>query len=160
GETNAVVTFTPTATDNCSGVLAVNSTPLSGSLFPLGTTSVRSIATDAAGNTNSCSFNVTVNPASVAQADLPLVKTASLASVSVGSEITYTLSVSNAGPEVATNVVLIDTLPTLAALVSVTNELGGYSLQDNNLVCDLGAIPAGDTAEVVVVVRPTSAGSL
>jgi HYR domain/GEVED domain/Secretion system C-terminal sorting domain len=61
GQCGAVVTFAaPTTTDNCSGV-AVTSVPASGSLFPVGTTTVTSTATDASGNTATCTFTVTVN---------------------------------------------------------------------------------------------------
>ena len=56
----AIVSWTnPTATDNCSGV-TVTSSIASGSSFPLGTTNVLVTATDAGGNTDTCSFNVTV----------------------------------------------------------------------------------------------------
>ena len=44
-----------------SGSVPVVSVPASGSVFPVGTTTVTSTATDAAGNTASCSFTVTVN---------------------------------------------------------------------------------------------------
>lgn len=59
GVCGAVVRFTPTATDNCSGVV-ITSSPASGSLFPVGTTTVTSTATDAAGNKSTCSFSVKV----------------------------------------------------------------------------------------------------
>ncbi len=55
----AVVSFMPTATDNCS-VSSIVSTPPSGSTFPIGTTTVDVVATDASNNTASCSFTVTV----------------------------------------------------------------------------------------------------
>ncbi|KAF0190248.1 MAG: hyalin, partial [Gammaproteobacteria bacterium] len=57
---DAVVNYTPTATDNCPGVSVV-STPPSGSVFPKGTTTVTSVATDAAGNQTTRTFTVTVN---------------------------------------------------------------------------------------------------
>ncbi len=58
-----VVTFTAAATDLCdSGVEAVCEPP-SGSVFAPGTTEVVCTATDASGNSSSCSFNVTVIPA-------------------------------------------------------------------------------------------------
>jgi hypothetical protein len=56
----AVVTFATTAADNCPGV-TTSCLPASGSFFPVGTTTVACTATDAAGNTSGCSFNVTVN---------------------------------------------------------------------------------------------------
>lgn len=49
----------PTATESCS-TATVNSTPASGSVFPVGTTTVNATATDAAGNASNCSFTVTV----------------------------------------------------------------------------------------------------
>ncbi|HEV8428308.1 MAG TPA: HYR domain-containing protein [Pyrinomonadaceae bacterium] len=58
----AIVNYTtPTATDNC-GVQSVNRTAglASGSVFPIGTTTVTHVATDIHGNTSSCSFTVTV----------------------------------------------------------------------------------------------------
>jgi subtilisin-like proprotein convertase family protein len=60
GTCGAVVNYTVTATDNCPGV-TVSSTPASGSTFPVGTTTVTSTATDAAGNTATCTFTVRVN---------------------------------------------------------------------------------------------------
>jgi sugar lactone lactonase YvrE len=56
----ANVTFnTPGASDNCS-LSSVEFNPPSGSLFNTGTTSVTATASDVAGNTSTCTFNVTV----------------------------------------------------------------------------------------------------
>jgi subtilisin-like proprotein convertase family protein len=54
-----VVNYTTTASDNCPGVTVV-CTPPSGSCFPVGTTTVTCTATDASGNTATCSFTVSV----------------------------------------------------------------------------------------------------
>jgi hypothetical protein len=61
GQCGATATFNATAFDNCSGVGAVTCSPASGSFFPTGTTTVTCMATDAVGNTGSCSFTVRVN---------------------------------------------------------------------------------------------------
>ena len=59
GATCQVVTFpAPIAADNCPGVVVVCNPP-SGSCFPTGTTTVTCTATDASGNTATCSFTVT-----------------------------------------------------------------------------------------------------
>ena len=60
GRCSAVVTFTATASDDRPGATYA-CVPSSGSAFPKGTTTVRCTATDAAGNTASCSFTVRVN---------------------------------------------------------------------------------------------------
>ena len=49
-----------TATDACSSSVTVNSTPASGSVFPVGTTTVNATADDGGGHTSMCSFTVTV----------------------------------------------------------------------------------------------------
>jgi hypothetical protein len=50
----------PTATDNCSGALPMTSTHSSGQQFAVGATTVTYTARDAAQNTSTCSFVVTV----------------------------------------------------------------------------------------------------
>src|SRR5262249_26932247 len=57
----SVVTFVlPTATDAVDGTVAVSCAPVSGSTFPLGVTTVTCSATDAAHNSASTTFTVTV----------------------------------------------------------------------------------------------------
>ncbi|HEU5164683.1 MAG TPA: CHRD domain-containing protein [Chitinophagaceae bacterium] len=60
GQCGAVATYSVTATDNC-GSPTVTVQPTSGSFFAVGTTTVNARATDASGNTSTCSFTVTVN---------------------------------------------------------------------------------------------------
>ena len=57
----ADVTYTPTATDLVDGSVPVSCSPASGSIFPVGTTTVNCSATDAHHNTATGSFTVTVN---------------------------------------------------------------------------------------------------
>jgi hypothetical protein len=58
--TNPVVTFTATATDIVDGAITPVCTPASGSTFDVGTTEVVCVATDAALNETTGTFNVTV----------------------------------------------------------------------------------------------------
>ncbi len=61
GESTAVVTYTlPTFTDNCGATINQISGLSSGSAFPIGTTTNTFEVTDGAGNTATCSFDVTV----------------------------------------------------------------------------------------------------
>src|SRR5206468_12688613 len=59
GECSSNVTFNVTATDNCS-VASVLSIPPSGFAFPVGVTTVTNAARDSSGNSNRCTFSVTV----------------------------------------------------------------------------------------------------
>jgi hypothetical protein len=54
------VNYTVLATNRCGGTLSVNCTPPSGSIFPVGTTTVTCTANNGAGSSVSCSFTVTV----------------------------------------------------------------------------------------------------
>jgi len=64
GETEAIVNFSSTVSDNCAGAtIACN--PSSGSAFPVGQTTVTCTGTDACGNTDVCSFVVTVTVESI-----------------------------------------------------------------------------------------------
>lgn len=60
GPAGAVANYTASATDETDGAVVVTLNPASGSTFPLGTTTVNASAKDAAGNTASGSFTVTV----------------------------------------------------------------------------------------------------
>ncbi|MBI3845533.1 MAG: HYR domain-containing protein, partial [Planctomycetes bacterium] len=56
----AVVSFTATATDDCTANPTISCVPASGSTFAIATTTVNCTATDNASRTASCSFTVTV----------------------------------------------------------------------------------------------------
>jgi hypothetical protein len=62
GPDGTLVTFEVSATDDNGANVTVKCTPPSGSLFPIGATTVTCTATDDANNTASCSFQVKVNP--------------------------------------------------------------------------------------------------
>ena len=63
GHCPVVVNFNISASDNCT-LSSLVATPASGSAFPVGTNTVTVVATDGSGNTNSCTFKVTVLPGS------------------------------------------------------------------------------------------------
>ncbi|MBS1583171.1 MAG: HYR domain-containing protein, partial [Bacteroidetes bacterium] len=75
GSCGAVVSYAmPTAVDGCSGSLAVQPVDPArapGAFFPLGTTTVQLLATDAADNNGTCSFNVTVTDTQAPQFSCP-----------------------------------------------------------------------------------------
>ena len=70
GPAGATVTFAASATDANPASPAVTCTPASGGTFAIGTTTVKCSATDAAGNTGSASFTVTVKSVGTQLTDL------------------------------------------------------------------------------------------
>ncbi len=99
---------------------------------------------DLAQTDNSASADLTVGPFSI----LSVTKTASATSVPAGSPITYTVTIQNSGPSAAGSVNLSEVLPAGLTLRSITPSRGSCS----GTSCSLGDLPAGATAQVVVVV--------
>jgi hypothetical protein len=93
GSTGAAVTFSVTARDE-SGTPPTVSCPSSGSTFPIGTTLVTCTATDAAGNTATTSFNVTVQDTTKPTLNLPSNITVE-ADSPAGKVVTYSASASD-----------------------------------------------------------------
>jgi uncharacterized repeat protein (TIGR01451 family) len=107
---------TPVTSDNCGGpVGAVNDAPAQ---FMPGTTVITWTATDACGNTASCQQLVVVT----AEADLSVAIAASANPAPLGTNLTYTVTVSNGGPCTATGIVLSSLLSGGQLALAVTNN--------------------------------------
>ncbi len=91
GPSGATVTYTTSATDDVDGPITPTCTPASGSPFPVGATTVTCSATDAAGNTASGGFTVTVVDTTPPVLDLPAAITAEATGPS-GATVTFTAS--------------------------------------------------------------------
>src|SRR5262249_39560700 len=89
-------------------------------------------------------------------ADLSIVKTAAPDTVAVGGQITWTLAVSNAGPDTAPGVVVTDIVPAQVTVVSVTPSQGTCAPMGGQLTCNLGDLPAGASATVTIVATRTA----
>jgi uncharacterized repeat protein (TIGR01451 family) len=75
-----------------------------------------------------------------------------------GSNLVYTLIVSNAGPSDATDVVLNDNLPSLATIVSASTSQGTISEGGSSVSVTLGTINSGSAAVVTLVLNSYDAG--
>ncbi len=107
------------------------------------------------GNISGWSLAVTV-----AQADLAIDKSDLVDPVTVGSNVTYTVDVSNGGPDTATNVVVTDPLPAGVTYVSATPTQGTCSELSGTVTCELGDLANGAGASVDIVVSTSSVGLL
>jgi uncharacterized repeat protein (TIGR01451 family) len=80
-------------------------------------------------------------------ADLQITKVASSKTVAVGETITYTVTLTNLGPGVATGVVFGDSLPDQLNLVSST--CGNVSA-----LCTVESLPSGGSVTLTIVATP------
>ncbi|WP_329378409.1 VWA domain-containing protein [Streptomyces sp. NBC_01716] len=108
----ARIRYTASATDTQDGELPVTCDPASGALFPVGTTTVTCSATDSAGNsgTDTARFEV-LEPPVPPSSDIAVRADVSPDRTYVGRPARARFTVTNAGPDTATGVVLTASWP-------------------------------------------------
>ncbi len=92
----------------------------------------------------------------VPSADLQITKTGTPATVTLGHNVTYTLTVRNNGPDPASGVSVADTLPFTETLVSATPSQGTCS----STSCTIGNLASGASATITFVARANAVGSV
>lgn len=73
--------------------------------------------------------------------------------VALGGQITYSLTVYNAGPEDAVNVVLTDVIPAHTTFVDASTNTGSVSFDGTTLTVNVGTLAFDTQANVTLVVR-------
>jgi uncharacterized repeat protein (TIGR01451 family) len=92
-------------------------------------------------------------------ADLAITKVDSSDPITAGSDLTYTLTVTNNGPNPATGVTVTDTLPSGLSAKSSTASQGSCS-GTTTVTCSLGDLASGASATVSIVVTTSTAGTI
>ena len=112
---------------------------------------------NSANNSASVDTAVTI----IGDADLQLSKSDSPDPVLVNQALSYSLIIDNLGPDDATDVVLVDTLPTAVTFQSAISSQGSCSESGGTVTCNLGMINNAANATVdIIVTAPPSAGSI
>ncbi len=119
--------------------------------------SITSSTDDSNSNNNSTSEQTTVNSI---DADLSVSKSDAVDPVTIGDNVTYTITVSNSGPQLAENVVLTDNLPNDVTLISANPSQGNCSEINSVVTCNLGNIGNGGNATVTIIVNTTTTGTI
>jgi uncharacterized repeat protein (TIGR01451 family) len=98
----------------------------------------------------------------VATADLSISMTDSADPVNIGDNIAYTLKVTNNGPHSATQIQLVDTLPSQVELISFNPSQGTCtpSAANDQLNCPLGNLKAGSQLTISIVIAANEPGEL
>ena len=104
--------------------------------------------TTAANNTASDTTSVT------SIADLGTTVTTSAGPYRAGQDITYTITIHNAGPSSASGVTLSDPIPASAAVQSIATTQGTCT---NAVACTVGTLASGASATITLVLRPLAA---
>ena len=78
----------------------------------------------------------------------------------LGSNLTYTIFVTNAGPAAAFETTITDNLPTNSIFVGATLSQGFWTNEIGIIRAEAGYVPAGATVTLTVTVRPTIAGAM
>jgi uncharacterized repeat protein (TIGR01451 family) len=95
----------------------------------------------------------------VAEADMAVARVAVPSVVAVGSNFVYAIIVTNAGPAVATGVILTNVLGTGVEFVSAQPGQGDCSLLSDRVICQLGSMPVAGSVQVDLTVVATQAGT-
>jgi uncharacterized repeat protein (TIGR01451 family) len=118
----------------------------------LNTAAVASSTPDPSAGNNESTAETAVTPA---PADLSVAKTADATVAPVGSNVTYSIVVTNLGPGVATDVVVTDVLPAGTTLVSSPASCSGTT----TVTCALGTLAASSSTTIdLLVTLPATPG--
>jgi uncharacterized repeat protein (TIGR01451 family) len=102
------------------------------------------------------------NVAQTCRADLAITKTDSPDPAHVGQNLTYTIKVTNNGPDRAIGVAVTDQLPKNAGYGSSTSTQGSCAIKPskNAVVCTIGTMASGASVTITLMVKPTSKGTI
>ncbi len=100
---------------------------------------------------NSANNNTTITTTVIAIADLSITKSDSPDPVNQGSLLTYSVSVSNAGPSAANGVVVTDTLPAGSTFYSATGSGWSCSHSSGIVTCTLASLNSGAAASAISI---------
>jgi uncharacterized repeat protein (TIGR01451 family) len=120
------------------------------------TASVASDFADPALGNNSTNLDFTIT---ALDADLDITKTLLPGPLAQGGTATFVLTVTNSGPDAATNVTVTDPLPPQVSFVSATPSAGSCS-GTTTVICNVGTLNDGESATVEIVVTLTTPGDV
>ncbi|MCA1732528.1 MAG: DUF11 domain-containing protein, partial [Acidobacteria bacterium] len=129
-----------------------------GTITNTATVAVASPGIDSDPNNNSSSVATTVNPP---QADLAVFK-GGPSTVAPGDPISWTITVSNLGPQTATTVSVVDTLPSSVVFGSATAPSGWSCVESSGVVtCSTASMAASTTATIGITgTAPSTKGTI
>jgi uncharacterized delta-60 repeat protein/uncharacterized repeat protein (TIGR01451 family) len=163
--TNKPTTYTPVAIFPSPAPAGPYSTNLAAfnSSNPNGVWSLF-IIDDTSGNSgiisNGWTLNLSTASPILSSADLVASVSASAGSVVVSNNLTYTVSVTNYGPGSATGVMITNTIPATATLLSSNASQGSVTVAGTQVVWNAGTLATNAGATLTLTIRANSVGSI
>ena len=152
----------PTATGS-TGTYSIKTTNSSNTTIDEDTSvnadTITAEATTTTDTTTTSTTGAVTTVQTVRSADLKVAKTGSPGSLILGNNLTYTLTVTNNGPDNATGVTVSDTLPTGVSFVSASTSRGSCG-GTATVACNLGTLGPSQSATVAIVVNMNTVGSV
>lgn len=105
-------------------------------------------------------YDLTVEPLPQRTADLGLGLQAAPAAVTNEQQITYTILLTNLGPQDARGVFVTNRLASGVTVTSISNSLGTITQTSGVVRCEVGALPAGSSVVMTIVVDVSTSGIL
>jgi uncharacterized repeat protein (TIGR01451 family) len=152
-------TVTCTRSDPLASAATYPAITIPVTVLPAAPGALTNSATVAGGNEVNPANDTATDPTTVASlADVVLTKTASSGTVTVGSNVTFTVTAHNAGPSNATGLEVTDLLPAGLTLVSAAPAAGSYA--GGTGVWTIGSLASGASTTLTVIATVTTTGAV
>ncbi len=89
-----------------------------------------------------------------------LTKTASPVYGAPGTNVTFTLTVTNEGPSIVTSLVVTDKIPSLLSYISSDSTLGAVTYANGQVICNIGILSNNASATIQIVTAPLEAAGI